>query len=70
MPDSGATSHCMSSSCFRSMMCLELMIISPRSNASNETIEVVLKVCDVRVRFGKQVVFLEHCLLANWISTF
>ena len=25
----------------------------------------VLKVCDVRDRFGKQVVVLEHCLITN-----
>ena len=63
--DSGATSHCMSSSCFEKYDVLRTYDHKPTlSNASNETIEV-LKVCDVRVRFGKQVVVLEHCLITN-----
>ena len=63
--DSGATSHCMSFSCFEKYDVLRTYDHKPTlSNASNETIEV-MKVCDVRVRFGKQVVVLEHCLITN-----
>ena len=63
--DSGATSHCMWFSCFEKYDVLRTYDHKPTlSNASNETIEV-LKVCDVRVRFGKQVVVLEHCLITN-----
>ena len=61
--DSGATSHCMSASCFEKYEVLRTYDFKPTlSNASNDMIEV-LKVCDVRVRFGKQVVVLEHCLI-------
>ena len=63
--DSGATSHCMSASCFEKYEVLRTYDFKPTlSNASNDMIEV-LKVCDVRVRFGKQVVALEHCLITN-----
>ena len=63
--DSGATSHCMSASCFEKYEVLRTYDFKPTlSNASNDMIEV-LKVCDVRVRFGKQVVVLEHCLITN-----
>ena len=63
--DSGATSHCMSLSCFEKYDVLRTYDHKPTlSNASNETIEV-MKVCDVRLRFGKQVVVLEHCLITN-----
>ena len=65
--DSGATSHCMSFSCFETEKYDVLRTYDHKptlSNASNETIEV-MKVCDVRVRFGKQVVVLEHCLITN-----
>ena len=49
----------------RSMKFLRTYDFKPTlSNASNDMIEV-LKVCDVRVRFGKQVVVLEHCLVTN-----
>ena len=51
--DSGATSHCMSASCFEKYEVLRTYDFKPTpSNASNDMIEV-LKVCDVRVRFGK-----------------
>ena len=63
--DSGATSHCMSASCFEKYEVLRTYDFKPTlSNASNDMIEV-LKVCDVRVRWGKQVVVLEHCLITN-----
>ena len=63
--DSGATSHCMSASCFEKYEVLRTYDFKPTlSNASNDMIEV-LKVCDVHVRFGKQVVVLEHCLITN-----
>ena len=46
----------MSFSCFEKYDVLRTYDHKPTlSNASNETIEV-MKVCDVRVRFGKQVV--------------
>ena len=55
----------MSFSCFEKYDVLRTYDHKPTlSNASNETIEV-MKVCDVRVRFGKQVVVLEHCLITN-----
>ncbi|CAE7428774.1 unnamed protein product, partial [Symbiodinium sp. CCMP2456] len=63
--DSGATSHCMAASCFDKYEVLRTYDFKPTlSNASNDSIEV-LKVCDVRVRFGKQLVVLEHCLITN-----
>ena len=55
----------MSASCFEKYEVLRTYDFKPTlSNASNDMIEV-LKVCDVRVRFGKQVVVLEHCLITN-----
>ena len=57
--DSGATSHCMSAACFEKYEVLRTYDHKPAlSNASNE-------VCDVRVRFGKMVVVLEHCLITS-----
>ena len=55
----------MSASCFEKCEVLRTCDFKPTlSNASNDMIEV-LKVSDVRVRFEKQVVMLEHCLITN-----
>ena len=63
--DSGATTHCMSAAFFEEYEILRTYDFRPTlSNASNDSVEV-LKVCDVRVRFGKQTVTLEQCLITN-----